>query len=351
MREVLGDIQAWTETVEKGQVYLGTVTYIEGSAVRGAGATMAISPEGELAGSVSGGCIESTVYSEAFRLREKGGSRAFTFCSTDDDLVGAPAPCGGTVGVVVYPAAGEVARALAERLKQGKDERWGVITGGEERLTGVSFALDEQDQLRCSAPPDGNGIEAATADALSRSLRNIKEPGIVSAAGLKAFFMYRPAVPHLCIAGGSHIGSALLRVAREIGWRVSVVDPREIFAEERRFAAADCLLHEWPAEGFRQLGLDETAAVAAVTHNEAMDDEAMAEALQRGCYYAGVLGSTRTFAQRKERLRERGFSEEQLQRLHGPIGLDIKAATPEEIALSVMAEVVYTYRSRFGKRA
>jgi xanthine dehydrogenase accessory factor len=351
MRDVLEHIREWSKTAANTPVYLGTVTYIEGSAVRGTGATMAISPEGRLAGSVSGGCIESTVYSEAMRLREKGAARAFTFCADDDDLLGSPAPCGGTVGVAVYPADPEVAAALKRRLAAGLDERWAVITGGSGEQVGISCALDEQGELHSTVKPDGGTLEEGEARALARLLLEADQPGYAETEEMQAFVMYRPALPHLCIAGGSHIGSALLRLAKEMDWRVSVVDPREIFAEERRFSAADDLLHQWPAEGFGQLGVNEDTAVAALTHNEAMDDEAMAEALRRGCYYAGVLGSSRTFAARKERLAEMGFSAEQLERLHGPIGLDIRAATPEEIALAVMAELVFEYRMRYGKTA
>ncbi len=351
MRELIELIISRGGEDESLPMYLGTVTYIEGSAVRGVGATMAVSPQGELAGSVSGGCIESTVYSEALRLREKGHTRALTFCSTDDDLVGTPAPCGGTVGVVIYPAAPQVAQALKKRLEKGLDERWGVITEGDQELVGISFTLDAGGGLRSAVLPGGGRLNKAASEVLAGRLREIRRPEIIEEGTLKAFLMYRPAVPHLCIAGGSHIGSALLQLAKRVGWRVSVVDPREIFAEERRFAEADTLIHEWPARGFEQLGVNEETAVAALTHNEEMDDEAMSEALRRGCFYAGVLGSTRTFAERKERFAAQGFDATQLERLHGPIGLDIKAATPEEIALSVMAEVVNDYRIRYGKEA
>jgi xanthine dehydrogenase accessory factor len=352
MREVLELIQSWSRQDPDLPVYLGTVTYIEGSAVRGAGATMAVSPRGELSGSVSGGCIESTVYSEAVRVRQKGTGRAITFCSNDDDdLAGTPAPCGGTVGVVVYPADPAVAAALDKRLREGLDERWGVITEGSPEMVGISFTLDEEDRIHGAVLPGGGELSPEALGELQTRLSGIHGPGFTELGDMKAFLMYRPAVPHLCIAGGSHIGSSLLRIAKETGWRVSVVDPREIFAEERRFAAADKLLHEWPAEGFSLLGVNGETAVAALTHNESMDDEAVAEALRRGCYYIGVLGSRTTFAERRERLLERGFDAEQVRELHGPIGLDIKAATPEEIAISIMAEVVYTYRIRYGKKA
>jgi xanthine dehydrogenase accessory factor len=351
MRELLKLISTWGRTSGKAPVYLGTVTYIEGSAVRGTGATMAVSADGKLAGSVSGGCIESTVYNEALRLREKGQGRALTFCSTDDDIVGTPAPCGGTVGVAVYPADPAVAEALAARIAAGKDERWGVVTAGDAAKVGLSFALDEQGGLVAAEMPDGTrltGEECAQYEAL---LTELEAAGSLATETSEAFCMYRPAVPRLCIAGGSHLGSALLQLAGAMGWRVVVVDPREIFAEERRFASADSLLHEWPARGFERLAIDRNTAVAALTHNQEMDDEAMREALRRGCFYAGVLGSRRTFAERKERLRSEGFSESDLNRIHAPIGLDIRAVTPEEIALSIMAEIVGEYRKYYGKEA
>jgi xanthine dehydrogenase accessory factor len=158
------------------------------------------------------------------------------------------------------------------------------------------------------------------------------------------FVRREPPVPRLIIMGGSHIGEALSRLMRTMGWRSMVIDPREAFSQSWRFSHADRLLHEWPQEAFDELEVGEGDAVAAVTHNEQMDDEAVAQALGRKCYYVGVLGGRGTQRNRRARLKERGFTEEEIGRIHGPIGLDIGAAVPEEIALSVAAEVVAAYR-------
>jgi xanthine dehydrogenase accessory factor len=182
-------------------------------------------------------------------------------------------------------------------------------------------------------------------DILSEAVAPDAGTGIFEKAGIRIFVRREEIIPHAVVCGGSHIGEALLRILKQLKWRVSIVDPRESFADSERFADADALLHTWPQEAFDQItGNPASTAVAAITHNEQMDDEAVEAGLRAGCFYVGVLGSSRTFAARMGRLREKGWSGDQLQRIHGPIGLDIGAETPEEIALSIASEMVRDYR-------
>jgi len=149
---------------------------------------------------------------------------------------------------------------------------------------------------------------------------------------------YVPA-PLLIIVGGTHIGIALAAIARVLGWRVYLVDPRRTFATPERFPHVDRLIHAWPDEVLPGL-ITARTAVAVLTHDPKLDDPAVIAALQSPAFYVGALGSRRTNARRLERLRRKGVPEEALARLHAPIGLDIGARTPEEIALSIMAEIV-----------
>ncbi|MCS6964363.1 XdhC/CoxI family protein [Thermoflexus sp.] len=149
---------------------------------------------------------------------------------------------------------------------------------------------------------------------------------------------YVPA-PLLIIVGGTHIGIALASIAKILGWRVYLVDPRRTFATPERFPHVDRLIHAWPDEVLPDLITSRTA-VAVLTHDPKLDDPAVIAALQSPAFYVGALGSRKTSARRRERLRRKGISEEALARLHGPIGLDIGARTPEEIALSIMAEII-----------
>jgi xanthine dehydrogenase accessory factor len=372
MFDIYRQLQIWSDDPDKLPIYLATVISVEGSAVRGAGATMGIAADGALAGSVSGGCIESTVIEAVKQLRPQRASREITFCPSDDPFEGAPSPCGGTVKVCLYPYAPEIGAAVAQRCVQGQDISWGVCTDGPEELTGFSFAFDDAQQLRIGrgADPETDTIspeitaeriaaliprEYGTFEATApapEAIGAIGASGVPAAekAELKLFIQHHPPIPHAAVVGGAHIGAALVQQLKALGWRVSVIDPREAFAPQTRFSAADKLLHMWPQEAFVELGIAagqptaEHTAVAAITHSEQIDDAAVAAGLESGCFYVGVLGSRRTFGERMERLQRHGFSSKQIDRVHGPIGLDIGAQSPEEIALAIAAQMVQDYR-------
>jgi xanthine dehydrogenase accessory factor len=145
--------------------------------------------------------------------------------------------------------------------------------------------------------------------------------------------------------GGAHISIALAKLANTLGFRSVVIDPRKAFGSPERFAHAERLIQSWPQQAFEQVPLTSNTAVASLSHDPKIDDPALIAALNSDAFYVGALGSTRNAEKRRVRLREAGVSEEQLARLHGPIGLEINAETPEEIALAIMAQVIEAYRS------
>ncbi len=365
MFDIYQQLEEWSGDPDKLPVYLATVISIEGSAVRGAGATMGIAADGSLTGSVSGGCIESTVIDAVKQLRPKRAAQQMTFCPSDDPFMGAPSPCGGTVKVCVYPYSADVGAAVAARSNSGQDILWGLCTDGPQDWIGLSFALDDTQQLciGSSAASQASAIAAEEVEAQLTPLlpreygtfesESSEGEGLEGEGGqVKASFFihHHPPIPHAAVVGGSHIGEALVLQLKALGWRVSLIDPRESFAPPQRFRTADRLLHLWPREAFEELGVSAGTqasahtAVAAITHSEQIDDTAVAAALDNGCFYVGVLGSRRTFADRIERLKTLGYSDEQLERVHGPIGLDIGAGNPEEIALAIAAQMVQDYR-------
>lgn len=364
MFDIYTQLQRWSGDNAKQPIYLATITDIEGSAVRGAGATMGIAADNSLTGSVSGGCIESTVIETVKMLRVQNKARQITFCPNDDPF-GGPSPCGGTVQVCIYPYSEAVGGAVATRLSRGQNILWGVCTVGPEDWLGTSFALDSQNELHIGMPnsqSDSTAVKGLLAELLSHTFSHgfPKEYGVLEMTAKKTrpevrfFFQHHPPVPHALIVGGSHIGEALVQQLKALGWRVSVVDPRESFAAPERFSAADVLLHKWPQEAFEELGISNRpisayapgrhTAVAAITHSEQIDDAAVGKALESDCFYVGVLGSRKTLQSRLQRLRTAGYTEEQLSMIHGPIGLDIGAGNPEEIALAIAAEMVQDYR-------
>jgi xanthine dehydrogenase accessory factor len=153
----------------------------------------------------------------------------------------------------------------------------------------------------------------------------------------------RPA-PTLILVGGVHIAVALTSIAKTLGYHTIVIDPRRAFGSEARFPHVDQLIQAWPDKALAGIELTAETAVAMLTHDPKIDDPALKAVLDSPVFYIGALGSDKTQRQRRQRLRDMGFSDTQIKRIHGPIGLDIGATTPEEIALAVMAEIVQTRR-------
>ncbi len=158
-----------------------------------------------------------------------------------------------------------------------------------------------------------------------------------------------PLPPHLIIVGAVHIAVPLARLARMLAFRVTVVDPRGMFATEARFPDADEIIVDWPEDAFPCIDIGPGTSVAVLTHDPKIDVPALMLALKAGARYVGALGSRNTISERKTALAELGATPEQLVRIHGPIGLDIGARTPSEIALAVMAEVVAVRRASSGR--
>lgn len=158
-------------------------------------------------------------------------------------------------------------------------------------------------------------------------------------------YLVNPYVPPVRIVaiGAVHISQALARMAVLAGFDIRVIDPRTAFATPERFASVD-LVADWPVDALIEAPLDRYCAVVAVTHDPKIDDDALAAALKAGCFYIGALGSRRTHAKRLERLRQKGFGEVQLAKIHAPIGFDIGAASPAEIAVSILAEIIEALR-------
>ena len=173
----------------------------------------------------------------------------------------------------------------------------------------------------------------------------IGKSGLFEIAGRSVFLNVHLPPPRIVAIGAVHITQALARLAPVIGFDLTIIDPRTAFATPERFACVD-LVADWPEDVLQARPLDGYTALAAVTHDPKIDDFALAEALRSGCFYVGALGSRKTHAKRAERLQQAGISEADIARIHAPIGLDIGAASPEEIALAVLAQIVQAYRRR-----
>ncbi|WP_300547453.1 XdhC family protein [Roseovarius sp.] len=296
---------------------LATVVETWGSAPRRVGSQLAISGRGEIAGSVSGGCVEGAVVAEALDAIEEGKPVLLEYGVSDGDAFAVGLACGGTIRVLVEPIGSVLPEPLLADLVLAREARVPVayVTGmaATRRLVREGYA----ERFRM----DRSGFD---------------EDGETFVA------IHNPPL-RLIIVGAVHIAQALVPMARIAGYDPLLIDPRESFASDARFPG-ETILHDWPDEAVQAYGLDGRTALVLLTHDPKLDDPALAEALRSDVFYIGALGSARTHAKRVERLESAGFSPDEIARIHGPIGLDIGSAGPAEIALAVLAEITRVLR-------
>jgi xanthine dehydrogenase accessory factor len=191
---------------------------------------------------------------------------------------------------------------------------------------------------------EGGPVDAALSEAVAATFRSGKS-GTYEIDGTKYFLNVHLPPPHIVIIGAVHISQVLAQMAALAGFDVRIIDPRTAFATLERFAGID-LVADWPVDVLRVRPLDPYTALVAVTHDPKIDDFPIAEALRTGCFYVGALGSRKTHGSRLERLRREGFSADELARINGPIGIDIGASSPAEIAVAILAQIIQALRSR-----
>jgi xanthine dehydrogenase accessory factor len=346
MRDILPQLERWQ--LEAEEIALATVVRVRGSAPRPAGARLIATRGGRLAGSVSGGCVESDVLERAQRVLDAGRPAIVQYTGTDEAGLGVGLACGGGIDVLIEAfAADDAWRAVCAALQRRRPVA--LCVGFEpEVLRGRRLAVSADGACVGSIDPalDVELARAAQRHIGSEDARMLELPWRGGAASI--FIECFPPPQRLYIVGATHIAVSLCRLAKELGFHVSVIDPRPIFASEERFAEADALIHAWPDEAFEKLGLDGDCHVVTTTHDPKFDLPALALALRSGAASVGALGSRATHDRRKQQLRELGVGDAELARIRTPVGLDIGARTPEEIALSILSEIVATRRGRDG---
>lgn len=293
--------QEWQASGKR--VALATVVETWGSAPRPIGSHLVIDENGLFEGSVSGGCVEGAVVAEAQEVLATGKPKLLTFGVQDEAAWEVGLSCGGKISIYVQPCYDLT--PLVTRLKA---------------RVGVTIVTNLNDGAHILKP-----IEGATKRE-ENTFTNCYLPPL-----------------RFVITGAVHISQCLVPLARSIGLEPIIVDPRTAFATEERFANVT-LLPSWTQDVLEQLALDKFTAFAALTHDPKIDDPAIEAAIRAGCFYIGALGSRKTHAKRVSRLQEKGFSEVEIARIKAPIGLDIGAISPQEIALSIMAEILQEAR-------
>jgi xanthine dehydrogenase accessory factor len=297
---------------------LATVIETWGSAPRPAGSQLAVSGTGEIMGSVSGGCVEGAVVAEALDALNDGRPRVLTFGVADEDAFAVGLACGGTIRVLVEPVG---AAMPAEMLAE-------IVTARADRRP-LGYGVHVETWARRLLAPDD------APDRFRADRAGIEESG-------EFVTLFNPPL-RMIVVGAVHIAQALLPMARLAGYDPVLIDPREAFGSQTRFPG-ERILHDWPDEALAEVGLDARTAVVTLTHDPKLDDPAIVAALASRAFYLGCLGSMRTHAKRLERLRAAGVAEDALARIHAPVGLDIGARTPAEIAVAVLAEITQALR-------
>ncbi len=354
MRELLETVAAWqAEGVTPGRA---VVVRTFGSAPRPEGAVLLAAPDGRLAGSVSGGCVEGAAFEEIERARATGNARVIRYGISDEQAWDVGLACGGTIDVLVEPA---LPAAVVEAARDAAASLGGrvVATPLPADAPPAEFGSHEPGEGAPPAPRlivrDDGTLDGTLGDrALDRRLVDAAREALlrgtsrtVEIGDLAVFVEAFPVRPRLVVVGAVEVARSLVRIARELGYETVVVDGRAAFATAERFPDVDRLVVGWPDEIADEIGLGPADAVAVLTHDVKFDEPAIVAALGRGCRYVGAVGSRKTQADRRERLREAGVTDAALSRLRGPIGLDLGGRSPAETALSIMAEVV---AARYG---
>jgi xanthine dehydrogenase accessory factor len=303
---------------------LATVVETWGSAPRQAGSQLAISGAGDIMGSVSGGCVEGAVVTEALDALADGIPRLLTFGVSDETAFSVGLACGGTIRVLVEPVGSDGSALPPDLLAELVELR--------AARRQVAYAVTLADWSRALL---GAGDDPAVDARLRSDKAGVEEDG-------------RFVAPHnppqrLIVVGAVHIAQPLVAMARLAGYDPTLIDPRATFGAAERFVG-ETILDDWPDEALTALAPDARTAIVTLTHDPKLDDPAIRFALRSDAFYLGCLGSKKTHAARVARLQAAGFSEAEIARIHAPVGLDIGAKTPAEIAISVLAQITAVLR-------
>jgi xanthine dehydrogenase accessory factor len=340
MRDLLTDYERFTKA---GKPFgRAVVTSVWGSAPRPEGSSMLAAADGTIAGSVSGGCVESATALEIAEAIERGSPKLVTFGVSDEQAWEVGLACGGTIKVFVEPRVGS---SLVQAARGPGGEVLATIVAGPR--VGESVRVLESGEILGSLPVkvSEDELRDTALDALRRQTSTSREVATDSGT-VTFFFEIFPRQPRLVIFGGVQIAVALVPLAKALGYRTIVADGRESFIGRDRFPDADELILAWPADAFDRIGLDSACYVCVLSHDPKFDEPALEIALRSPAAYVGAIGSRKTQQARRDRLREAGLTDEQIKRLHGPIGLDLGGRQPAETALAILAEMTAV---RYGR--
>jgi xanthine dehydrogenase accessory factor len=355
MRDVMTELQSWWAAGET--VGVGTVVGTWKSSPRQPGAAMVVGADSSVVGSVSGGCVEGAVFELAVAARDAGTPLLQRYGVSDDDAFTVGLTCGGIIDIFVeqvnqrtFPELGDVADSIRDgepvavvTLVSGDPARLGArMVVWPERVSGTLGSARFDDAVR----DDVRGLLAQGNTGLVHYGPDGERRGDEIALFVNSF----APKPRMIVFGAIDFAAAVAKAGAFLGYQVTVCDARPTFATPKRFPDAHEVVVEWPHKYLARTPTDERTVVCVLTHDPKFDVPLLEIALRLPLSYVGAMGSRRTNADRLDKLRERGLSEEELSRLHAPIGLDLGSRTPEETAISIAAEIIGTRYGGSGQR-
>ncbi|CAL2068695.1 MULTISPECIES: XdhC family protein [Streptomyces] len=363
MRDIAQGLSSWSASGKRFAV--ATVVRTWKSAPRQAGSSLAVAEDGEVIGSVSGGCVEGAVYELASEVLESGEPALVTYGVSDDDALAVGLTCGGIIEILVRPAGADRFPGLPgvlEAMGAGRpvavvsplpDEGGGAepdptaAPAGQMIVTpsGAQGTLGDP-RLDAAVVERAQGLLAQGSTGVVRVGRAGEERRDDVAVFVESF----APPPRMLVFGAIDFASAVARIGKFLGYHVTVCDARPVFATRRRFPDADELVVDWPHRYLESTEVDENTVICVLTHDPKFDVPLLQRALRTPARYIGAMGSRRTHEDRLRRLREEGMTEAELSRLSAPIGLDLGARTPEETAVAIMAEVIALRWGGTGRR-
>ncbi len=334
MNDIIKQVEQWRAAGK--DVAIATVIQTWGSSPRQAGAKMGMSPGNLICGSVSGGCVEGAVYEAGIETLASGSPQLLHFGVADETAWEVGLACGGSIDVFVEQLDADMFEFAQNKLAKGLAYGVGTVVRGDAGILGSKLFVGDDGVIHGDL---GRWQETGGREA-RKALHAGKTRRVQLDDETELFIdIHRPA-PTLIIVGGAHTAIHLAAFAKELGYQTILIDPRRAFGSQERFPHVDKLLQLWPPQAFEQLTLTPDCAVAMLTHDPKIDDPALQIVLNSPAFYVGALGSAKTQASRRERLAAAGLTVDQINRIHGPIGLNLGGRTPPEIALAVIAEIV-----------
>jgi len=341
MRDILTDLIQWRDAGTP--IALATVVKTWGSSPRKVGSKMALTPEGKVVGSVSGGCVENAVVEAGLESLKTQRPQLLHFGVADETARDVGLACGGSIDIFVKPLDIDFFKEVRSVLEDEQPAVTVTFVRGSDELLGRELLLRNNGQVTGTFGNEWDDkVLTLSQETLSQGISRRVELN----DDVEVFVEAILPSPALVVVGGVHIAITLVSLAKMLGYQTILVDPRKAWGNQERFPHVDRLIQSWPQDAFEQIKITRSTAIAMLTHDPKLDDPALNIALSSPAFYVGALGSKATHAKRRERLLNDGMTESQLSPLHAPIGLKIGAQSPEEIALSIMAEVVDAHRKQ-----